>query len=73
MSFPTEIEQFALNPHRLNSGDRVILPDGTPDVIDRAGFKWARFADRQPYLLKDLRPFSQTEAGNPNTQQLSLL
>lgn len=71
--YPTQLERYALNPHNLESGDRCILPDGKIAEIDRAGFKWAKFFDRSPQLLKNLRPFNESEAGKPVEDQLSLL
>lgn len=72
MTYPTDLERYAMNPHGLDSGDRCIMPDGSAAVIDRAGFQWARFSDRAPCLLKDLRPYSDDEAGRSRLTQLSL-
>lgn len=77
MDYPTPLEQAAMNPHGLDYGDRVILPDGRLGTVSKAGFKYT-YVDVDPDgewkgPFTDLRPWSPDEQGKPRIQQLSLL
>jgi hypothetical protein len=77
METPTPLEIAAWNPHGLDFGDRVVLPDGRLGKISKTGFRYT-YVDVEPDgewkgAFLDLRPYSPSEAGIPRTQQLSLL
>jgi hypothetical protein len=71
------IELHALNPHGLDYGDRIVLPDGRTGMVSKPGYKYAYVdadtgADwRGPFT--DLRPAAPAEIGQPRVIQLSLL
>ena len=69
----TPIEIAALNPHGLDKGDRVVLPNGADDTITRLGFIYCRLAGHPPHKLADLRPYRPETIGKPRLEQLSLL
>jgi hypothetical protein len=74
IAYPTPLEQHQLNPHGLDTGDRVILPDGSTATIYRAGFRVAKIVGTATcYRLIDLRPHRPEEEGKPQVEQLSLL
>ncbi len=74
ISYPTPLEQHQLNPHGLDTGDTVILPDGSTATIKAAGFRFAKILGTATcYRLIDLRPYRQEEEGKPQVEQLSLL
>lgn len=73
---PTPLEQLAMNPHQLEYGRRVILPDGRLGTVSKTGWKYAHVdadngADWKGELLQ-LRPYSEVEAGRPRVEQLAL-
>jgi hypothetical protein len=74
IAYPTPLEQQGLNPHGLDTGDTVILPDGSTATIYRAGFRFAKIVGTsKAYRLIDLRPHRPEEEGKPQVNQLSLL
>ena len=74
ISYPTPLEQAQLNPHGLDNGDRVILPDGSTATIKAAGFRFAKIVGTATcYRLIDLRPHRPEEEGKSQVEQLSLL
>lgn len=70
---PSKVHRF--NPHGLDAGDRVILPDGTAATIKTSGFRFAKIEGvNARYELIDLRPYQPEEEGKAlfNHEQLSL-
>lgn len=76
MTYPTPLEQAALNPHGFDYGDRVVLPDGRLGTVSRAGFQYCHVEvdDETNWKgsLLELRPYSPGEEGRPRLEQLSL-
>lgn len=73
----TPLELHAFNPHALEYGDRVVLPDGRLGMVSKVGYKYGYVdADDGPDwrgAFTELRPAVEAEIGQPRIVQLSLL